>query len=420
MEEKASRLTERAFTWLVAVTGVVLLILNVPDFSDIHRVLELVFMLVLVAISEFSEIPLPLGMGTVSMSAPIAYTATVLYGPDAVWVAALGTLRKRDLQGKVPLRLVLFNRAMITMSVLAFSTVYKSLGGIFGSMKFPQDILPFVIGAGLYTGVNALLASTYWSLETGASFVSVWRTNIRWGLPSMLALVPVAMLMVVASQQSGPWFLVLFYIPLMVSKYSMDKYVEMRSAYREMATALSNAIDARDSYTRGHSERVADYVALLAKELRMDEDEIEVLRYVGLLHDVGKVGIPDAIMKKPGAYTYEEYEEMKKHANIGADMLEGLKFLGKGQDWVRYHHERWDGRGFPKGLAGKEIPFEARILACADSFDAMTTDRPYKAKMDLETAKEELIRCSGTQFDPKIVEAMVKVIDKMMQDDVNP
>lgn len=179
--------------------------------------------------------------------------------------------------------------------------------------------------------------------------------------------------------------------------------------------ALSNAIDARDSYTRGHSERVSEYAAQLAKALKLPEDQIDIIRYVGLLHDVGKVGIRDAIMKKPGAFTFEEYEEMKNHANLGADMLAGLKFLGKGQDWVRYHHERWDGHGFPKGLSGEAIPLEARILACADSFDAMTTDRPYKAKMDLEAARKELKRCSGTQFDPKVVEAMVKVIDKMQE-----
>lgn len=414
MEERAYGLTERAYTWTVALIGVALLCTNVPDFSDLRQTLELVFMTILVVISEFSQIPLPLGIGTVSMSSPIAYTVTVLYGPrGAIWVAALGTLRKRDVQGKVPLRLVLFNRAMIAISVFSFSKVYSYLGGTYGMLNLPSGLLPFVVGACLYTLVNAFVAAIYWSLSIKASLMSVWRTNIRWGLPNMLALAPVAILMVLAAQQGGPWLLILFYIPLMVSKYSMDKYLELRTAYREMATALSNAIDARDSYTRGHSERVAEYATLLAKQLKLSEDEVEVIQYVGLLHDVGKLGIRDAIMKKPGTFTFDEYEEMKNHANMGAEMLEGLKFLGKGQDWVRYHHERWDGKGFPKGLSGDEIPLEARILACADSFDAMTTDRPYKEKMDLETARQELLRCSGTQFDPKVVEAMMKVVDKI-------
>jgi HD-GYP domain-containing protein (c-di-GMP phosphodiesterase class II) len=159
---------------------------------------------------------------------------------------------------------------------------------------------------------------------------------------------------------------------------------------------------------------VAEYAALLAKGLKLTEDRIEMIRYVGLLHDVGKIGIRDAIMKKQGTYTYEEYEEMKKHSVMGSQMLEGMKFIGKGQDWVKHHHERWDGRGFPDGLKGEEIPLEARIIACADSFDAMTTDRPYKAKLTILEAKEELARCAGTQFDPEVVKAMLKVVDRMI------
>lgn len=413
MEERAYRLTERAYTWTVALAGMILLASHIPTFRDFRLIIQLLFMTVLVIISESSQIPLPLGIGTVSMSSPIAYTVTVLYGPQAMWVAALGTLRKRDLLGKVPLHLVLFNRAMISISVYTFSVVYTKLGGTFGSLNLPTGLMPFVVGACLYTLTNALLASVYWSVNTATSLASVWRTNVKWSLPNLLALAPVAMLMVLAAQQGGPWLLILFYIPLMVSKYSMDKYLELRSAYREMASALSNAIDARDAYTKGHSERVAEYAAMLAKQVKFPDDQIDVIRYVGLLHDVGKVGIRDAVMKKPGAFTYDEYQEMKNHAKIGADMIAGLKFLGRGQTWVRHHHERWDGKGFPAGISGEEIPLEARILACVDSFDAMTTDRPYKSKMDLEAAKRELTRCSGTQFDPKVVDAMLKVVDKL-------
>ena len=169
----------------------------------------------------------------------------------------------------------------------------------------------------------------------------------------MFALYPLGILMVLVAQEAGR-SLTLFYLPLLTMKYSLTKYVELRAAYQEMAGALSNAIDARDAYTRGHSERVAEYAALLAKEMKFTEDRIEMIRYVGLLHDVGKIGIRDAIMKKQGAYTYEEYEEMKTHAKIGAQMLEGMKFIGRGQDWVKYHHERWDGKGFPDGLKGED------------------------------------------------------------------
>ncbi|MGE5579876.1 MAG: HD-GYP domain-containing protein [Bacillota bacterium] len=418
MDGRAKHLREEIYTWLVIVAGLVVLATHWPTFASVQKLVEVVFMGILIAIGEASPVVLPNSLGTVSVSLPISITVAVLYGQEAgIWAAVLGTLRKQDVTGKIKPKYVLFNRAMIAISMYSFCLVYPAMGGTYGTMAFPQDLLPFVVAACVYTFVNAMIATGWWSLHFSQGFWSVWRSNIRWGLPNMMALVPVGMVMVLAAQaqQNGPWILILFYLPIMVSKYSLDKYMELRSAYREMASALSNAIDARDSYTRGHSERVSEYAAQLAAALKLPEDQIDTIRYVGLLHDVGKVGIRDAIMKKQGTFTLDEYEEMKNHANLGADMLAGLKFLGKGQDWVRYHHERWDGHGFPKGLSGEEIPIEARILACADSFDAMTTDRPYKAKMDLDAARRELLRCSGTQFDPKVVDAMIKVIDKMKE-----
>ena len=183
---------------------------------------------------------------------------------------------------------------------------------------------------------------------------------------------------------------------------------------RDRAQALGTAVDARDPYTQGHSIRVSEYSGLLGQELGLDAEHVDLLKYVALLHDVGKVGVPDAVLKKADNFTAEEYEEMKKHVDIGADIISAMKTLGQGADWVRYHHERWDGTGFPEGLKGEEIPLEARIIACADAFDAMTTDRPYKERMTYEEAKEEIVRCSGTQFDPEIVKVMVKIIDEKL------
>lgn len=420
MEDRAYWLTERAYNVAVVLAGIALLCTNVPAFPSTAYAIEVIFMTILVALGEASQIDVANAKITISVSLPIAYTIAVLYGPQtAIWAASIGTLRKMDLQGKVRLRFVLFNRAMIAISMYCFCWIYSRFGGTYGGLVFPKAILPFVLAASVYTLANAITVTLLQSLRFKMSFIDTWRSYIKWSVPNMLAMFPIAIIMILAAQQGSPYLLALFYLPLMVSKYSFDKYAELRGAYREMATALSSAIDARDSYTSGHSQRVADYAGLLAKQLRFHEDEVDILRYVGLLHDVGKVGIRDAIMKKPGTFTYDEYQEMKNHVNIGAEMLEGLKFLGKGQDWVRYHHERYDGKGFPEGLAGEDIPLEARILACADSFDAMTTDRPYKQKMDFEAAKQELRGCSGTQFDPKVVEAMLKVVDKLSADAAN-
>jgi len=406
---------KQAYIYTVSAIGAWILFTNLPTFRDATHLAEFLFMFALIAIGEVAPVTIPRGSGTVSVSPPMNYTVTVLFGPEAgIWVNTLATLRKRDFSGQVPLRLVLFNRGMLATSMFMFAKAYEAVGGTFGVLDWPQGFIAFLTAAIVDTFCNALQFAIYFSLDSGMSLRGVWRLNIQWTIPSMLALYPLGILMVLVAQQGGPFLLTLFYLPLLTMKYSLNKYIELRAAYQEMAGALSNAIDARDAYTRGHSERVAEYAALLAKEMKFSEDQIELIRYVGLLHDVGKIGIRDAIMKKQGAYTYEEYEEMKTHSKIGAQMLEGMKFIGKGQDWVKYHHERWDGQGFPDGLKGEEIPIEARIIACADSFDAMTMDRPYKAKLTLAEAKEELKRCAGTQFDPEVVKAMLKVVDRMI------
>ncbi len=406
---------KQAYIVTVSAIGAWILFTNLPSIHGTSDLAEILFMFALVAIGEVAPVTIHRGSGTVSVSPPMNYTVTVIYGPQVgIWVNTLATLRKRDLSGQVPWQLVLYNRGMLAISMFMFSKTYEIVGGHFGALEWPRGFVAFLSAAIVDTLCNALQFALYFCLDSGMSLRGVWRLNIQWSLPSMFALYPLGILMVLVAQEAGPFLLTLFYLPLLTMKYSLTKYVELRAAYQEMAGALSNAIDARDAYTRGHSERVAEYAALLAKEMKFTEDRIEMIRYVGLLHDVGKIGIRDAIMKKQGAYTYEEYEEMKTHAKIGAQMLEGMKFIGRGQDWVKYHHERWDGKGFPDGLKGEEIPIEARIIACADSFDAMTTDRPYKEKLTLVEAKKELKRCAGTQFDPEVVKAMLKVVDRMI------
>ncbi len=400
------------YVWGIACLGIFLLMSNIPKFNDSRQMAEVLFLAVLVVCGEAAAVPFPKGKGTASVATPIIFTITVLYGPAiGMWVAALATLRKRDLAGEVPIRLVLFNRGMLAVCAYVFSKVYFFISGKFGVLEFPRGLIAFLVAAASYTLLNAVLAGITLSLQMTVPFVTIWRRNIVWMLPNMFALFPMGALMVLVVQQVGPWVLVLFYLPLVVTKVSLEKYIDLLDTYNEIAAALSTAIDARDSYTHGHSVRVSEYSGKVAKELGLGDEEVDLMKYVGLLHDVGKVGMSDGILKKQGPFTYSEYEEMKKHAEIGADIIKVMKFLGKGELWVRHHHERWDGSGFPQGFAGEEIPLGARIIACADAFDAMTTDRPYKDKMSYDEAKQELIRCSGTQFDPKVVKAMLKVID---------
>lgn len=176
--------------------------------------------------------------------------------------------------------------------------------------------------------------------------------------------------------------------------------------------ALASAVDAKDPYTNGHSERVTEYSLAIGKEMKLSEEKLELLEYMGLLHDVGKIGIKDSILNKQAPLDNEEFDIMKTHPNIGSKILSSMKSLEIIIPGVKYHHEKFDGTGYCEGLKGEEIPLEARIIAVSDTYDAMTTDRPYRKGLSHKIAMEEINRFSNKQFDPEIVEYFNKVMRK--------
>lgn len=186
-------------------------------------------------------------------------------------------------------------------------------------------------------------------------------------------------------------------------------YSELKHAFRDTVRVIANAVEARDPYTAGHSERVTKVALETARELGWGPEKIDLLEIGALLHDIGKIGVSDAILRKPGPLTDAEYQEMKEHPVLGVRMLESVSVLRPVLPYVLYHQEHYDGNGYPFGLAAKEIPIEGRMLAVVDTLDAMTSDRPYRRGMSMEQALAEIVRNRGTQFDPEIVDALLRV-----------
>ena len=186
---------------------------------------------------------------------------------------------------------------------------------------------------------------------------------------------------------------------------------KLEQAYLESVQTLRYTVEAKDTYTRGHSDRVSEFSVLIGRKLGLPEEQLKILRIGGLFHDIGKIGIPDSILQKEAKLTDDEYSEIKNHPSIGAHILGAASIFKDIIPIVKHHHERYDGRGYPSGLAGEDIPYLARITAVADTFDAMTSKRSYRDALDLQYVKDEFERCKGTQFDPQIAEVFINILN---------
>ncbi|MEO0095330.1 MAG: HD domain-containing phosphohydrolase [candidate division WOR-3 bacterium] len=191
-----------------------------------------------------------------------------------------------------------------------------------------------------------------------------------------------------------------------------ELYSSLKQSYLDSIKTLVSAIEAKDPYTSGHSERVRKYALKIARKLKLSPEEIEELDYAGCLHDIGKIGISDSLLTKPTQLTKEEYEMVKEHPIIGHNILKHAHHLAGACEIIKYEHERYDGNGYPNGLKKNQIPIGARIIAVADAYDAMTTDRPYRRALSKKEAIKRLKECSGTQFDPKVVKAFLSILNK--------
>ncbi|WP_426561856.1 HD-GYP domain-containing protein [Angustibacter sp. McL0619] len=268
--------------------------------------------------------------------------------------------------------------------------------------------LPLVLANIVMCLLNAGLVAGIVSVSEHAPYREVLSGTLRSGGIAYIGYGLFGLLLVVLWEAAGVGALaaVLVLAPLFVARWAFAQYAEQNAAHERTVAALVQAVEAKDHYTRGHSERVARASVIIARSTGLSQQRTSTLHFAGMLHDVGKLGVPTRVLQKTGALTDEEFATIARHPVRGLEMVREIEFLGEAFEGILHHHERLDGRGYPMGLAGSAIPEFARIIAVADAFDSMTSTRSYRQARSVAEALEELRRCTGTQFDQVFVEAL--------------
>jgi hypothetical protein len=407
-----SKLSRSAWLYVGAVIVAAAVVLAAGSYSGLDWTQIAVLGLLFIACESAATLLNGRGLAW-SANTMASLAAVVLCGPVGAALVTCGTLlcvqRGRTLMQR------LFNAGMYTLSAYLAGRTYLAFGGHTGTpgpSSFPGLIGPFAAAAVVYVAVNFLLLhAVFWlTIEPDAAPVRVgldfklWLTDLGYGAFGVL----IAALWSVL----GPFTPVLVLIPVFVARWAVAQFAAQQRAYEATVSALCQAVETKDFYTRGHSERVSRGAVMIATEIGMRPERVAAIRYAGMLHDVGKLGVPTSVLQKRSSLTDDEYAAVQLHPMRGLDIVREIGFLDEALAGIMHHHERIDGRGYPMGLAGDEIPEFARVLAVADAFDAMTSDRSYRGARPVPEAVAELRKWVGKQFDPAFVDAFVTAIER--------
>ncbi len=384
------------------------------------------------------------GDSTLSVSATISFAAALIAGiPGIVFVSVAIVLTHWARNLRIPWYKTFFNWATHVIAASIPAIAVRTLGLSVNVDNFlPLILFAFVLSI-VYYFVESGLVVTAISLFESKSVLVTWRQEFGWMVVYYLALGIMGLFMAIiyVDHEIGMVGIFAFLMPMFILYYAQQQYVErtkdsvselermnqelslanrqvnlanqsIRQMNDELFLTLAMIIDARDPFVSGHAAQVAQYADAIAKELRLTPERTEQVRQSALLHDIGKIGIPERVLNKPAKLTEHEYIFIKRHAELGAQFLDTAQGLRHLAPFIRHHHEWWNGNGYPSGLKGEQIPLEARILAVCDAVEAMASDRAYHRAMSLEDIIAELKRCAGIQFDPRVIDAFVRVAER--------
>jgi putative nucleotidyltransferase with HDIG domain len=446
-EPQDARLPRAAFIYILAIfaAGVAC----VAGFSwqlDTADIAGFAVFAALAVALERTRMPI-YGDTTVSIGAVGDFAVAFLYGPAGAAIVSPFPALLSVVDGGAWYKRIFNVGSTVVVNVMSALAIWTLLGFVGRDLPLSAWLIPIALAG---VAVSYLMSTGFVtvavSLATRAPISEVFREKFEWLAPHYVMLGLLGLALAVAYDGLGFAGILAFLGPPLMMRFSIKQYIDktarnveelhdrnrdlqqanrevlqmadqLRDTYDGTLEALVSALDARDRETKGHSLRVARYMMEVAFHLGIEpgtEDWINMQRG-GLLHDIGKIGVSDSILHKPGPLTDEEWVDMRRHPQIGYDMIHEIGFLSGAATIVLAHHERIDGKGYPNGLAGDAIPLGARIFVIADTFDAMTSDRPYRRALPAEVAREEIIRCSGTQFDPRCVQAFLLAWERVLE-----
>lgn len=312
-----------------------------------------------------------------------------------------------------PLNKTLMNLVNFTFSAFFSGLVYDALSAWMGS-RSTYMLIPLMIAyLSLVFVINTGIMTTFMKLLTGCPLVITWMKGALWAVPNYVAIMPLGFFIYkLYENPSGMIYVIMLFGPLLLARHSFKLYLDSKEQYYKMIKTLTAAIEARDPYTEGHSKRVEYYSERIARKLGYTPGRIEEVKVAALLHDIGKIGIEDAILYKKGSLTGDEWDRIRQHPIIGVKILEDVTFPKSVLDAILHHHERYDGSGYPDGLKLDQVTTDAYILGAADAFDAMTSDRVYRKALGRDTAIGILRNEKGKQFHPDVAEALISVLEE--------
>jgi HD domain len=408
------------YTALVVGSAAALMTITPLHSDNRHFWLDLVILQLLFLICDCPPAPLAARQSAWSPSSAATLAGVVLLGP--VGAALIGAVSLLSLRRQLPLAGRLFNGGMYALAgylagqAFAFTDPKYAFGAPH-DRDFPGILLPFAGAAAVHVLVNLLLMWGVLRVSQGRGQASRQQLVMESSLPLLLVsdLGFAALGLVIAALFAVMWGAVaalLVLVPLFVARWAMGQFAEQQRAYAATMAALCQAVETKDFYTRGHSERVSRGSGMIARQVGMRPDRAEALVFAGMLHDVGKLGVPTKVLQKAGPLTEEEYAAIQLHPMRGLEIVREIGFLNEALAGIMHHHERIDGRGYPMGFAGDEIPEFARIIGVADAFDSITSTRSYRKARTVAEGVEELRKGAGSQFDPAIVAAFIAALSR--------